>query len=123
MPSSSKTNTTCTWLFGSDDEEDPIVVRRRSPEHLQSVLTRKIPGGTLRKTANLEGDLLTEIRLYNVQDIRGLEGLDRCERALFWLRLQGDKDSPEFETLRKLMEFAKRKFPEEGKFFAEKKKN
>lgn len=109
------------WLFGSDDEEDGQIPLNNSNQ-VVSVLTRRVPGGTLRKTAKRTGELLAELRVYNTEEVRNLEGLDRCNKAVVWLRLQGDRGSAEFESLQKFVQLAKAKFKEEGTFFVEKKK-
>lgn len=54
--------------------------------------------------------------------MRNLAGLDRCEKAVVWLRLRGDGDSADFNLLKKFLNRAKEKFTEEGTFFGDKKK-
>lgn len=65
---------------------------------------------------------MVELRLYNYNEVRNLAGLDRCEKAVVWLRLRGDGDSADFNLLKKFLNRAKEKFTEEGTFFGDKKK-
>lgn len=81
-----------------------------------------MPDGVLRRTARLSGSLLVEIRLYDAEQVRGLEGLERCEKALVWLKLQGDSNTPEFVGIKKVINQAKARFTEEGTFYADKKR-
>lgn len=75
-----------------------------------------------RRTAQLDGGLLAELRLYNAEEVRDLTGLERCAKAIVWVRLQGDEDSPEFNSIKKFVKLAKAKFNEEGVFYAQKNK-
>lgn len=95
---------------------------RPKADQVSAVYSRRVANGTLRRTAYLDGDLVAEVRLYNEADIRGLEGLERCEKSVVWLRYQGDSSSPEFAALKQFIRMTKEKFTEEGTFYQEKKK-
>lgn len=81
-----------------------------------------MPGGVTRRTTQLDGDLLAEVRLYNAEEVRNLTGFERCEKAVIWVRLQGETDSPEFNLLKEFTKIAKTKFTEEGVFYSDKNK-
>lgn len=107
-----------SWLY-SDDEDDYVQVRSKK-EQPSCVFSRRVAGGSVRRRANLSGDLLAELRIYNPEEVRNLEGYERCDKAVIWLRYQGDSSSPELVTLKKFVKLAKTKFTEEGTFFATK---
>lgn len=114
-------NAAADWLFGSDAEDEQIPPRKAA-DNKTCVITRRVPGGTVRRTAQIDGDLLVELRLYNYNEVRNLSGLARCEKAVVWLRLRGDGDSADFNLLKKFLNKAKEKFTGEGTFFADKNK-
>lgn len=107
------------WLFDSDSDSE-VSRRPHTSAKTTSILTRRVPGGVTRRTAQLDGDLLVELRLYNEKEVQNLSGLDRCERAIVWVRLQGESQSPEFHALKKFIKLTKTKFTEEGTFYKDK---
>lgn len=90
---------------------------------LTSALTRRVADGVLRRTAQLPGDLFVELRLYNTNDIRGLDPKVRWEKALVALKYQLSADSQEVVQLHKFLKNCKDKFTDEGTFYADKKYN
>lgn len=117
-PSTSTTDTS-GWLFGSEDSDSEQA--QHASKQTVSVLSRRVPGGTLRRTARLDGDLLAELRLFNAEEVREVGGIERCDKAIVWLRLQGEAESSEFNLLKKFINLAKAKFITEGTFYADKK--
>lgn len=107
-----------TWLY-SDEEEEPA--HAPPPTGNVSVYSRRVAGGSVRRKATLSGDLLAELRIYNPEEVKNLEGYERCDKAVVWMRYQGNSSSPELVALKKFVKIAKTKFTEEGTFFNTKK--
>ncbi|KAI5631743.1 hypothetical protein NE865_15548 [Phthorimaea operculella] len=120
-PPSKRSKEASEWLFGSDTE-DEAVNKSRVFDANTCVYTRRVPGGVVRRTAQLDGELQVELRLYNAQEVANLGGIERCEKSVVWLRLRGDGDSAEFNALKKFINKAKERFTEEGTFYGDKKK-
>lgn len=110
------------WLNDSESDNEVSPPPRKTDQTFDSVLTRRVPGGVTRRTAKLDGELVAELRLYDAEEVRSLTGLERCEKAIIWVRLQGEAESPELLTIKKFIKLAKSKFTEEGVFFSDKKK-
>lgn len=95
--------------------------RAESNKELSSVLTRRVPGGRVRRIASLTGDMFLELKLYNVDDIKNVSALDRWEKALISLKFQVDSDSPILDNVNKVLKRCKEEFSAEGTFYADKK--
>jgi hypothetical protein len=108
------------WLFDSESEEEALP-QQSTTNQSNSVLTRRVPGGVIHRTAQLDGGFVAELRLYNAEEVRGLTGIDRCQKALLWLRYQGEAESSELSLLKKFVKLTKIKFPSEGTFYKDKK--
>ncbi|XP_063835974.1 uncharacterized protein LOC135085149 [Ostrinia nubilalis] len=86
--SGDKRTRTSGWKLDLDDDADVESSRARSqPGRLQSVLTRRVADGVLRRTASLPGDLFVELRLYNADEIRAVQPKDGWEKANLLLEL------------------------------------
>lgn len=110
------------WLNDSESDDEVSPPPRETNQVDDSVLTRRVPGGVTRQTAKLNGELVAELRLYNAKEVHNLTGFERCEKAIVWVRLQGEAESPELLTIKNFVKLAKSKFAEEGTFFSDKKK-
>lgn len=110
------------WDLEFNDDEEIAASRARAAPSLQSVLTRRVADGNLRRTADLVGDLFVELRLYNTKDIRSVAPRDRWEKSVLSLKYQTDSDSDELDLLRQFIRRVRAEFVEEGTFFADKKK-
>lgn len=110
------------WELDSESDENDNVTRKPATPTLQSVLTRRVADGVLRRTANLTGDVFIEIKVYNSNDILTVPPKDRWERALISLKYQGKSDCLELNQLKQVLNLCKRQFKNEGTFFADKKK-
>lgn len=108
------------WLFDSEAEEE--TQPRKPADSDQSILTRRVPGGVTRRTTQLHGALVAELRIFNAEEVSGLTGFDRCEKAIIWLRYQDDAESPEFKLLKDYVSLAKTKFKNEGIFYKQAKR-
>lgn len=111
------------WQFDSESE-DEVQARQRSskPKLLQSVLTRRVADGSVRRTEQRDGDVFIDLKIYNVRDILSLDPKDRWEQAVVSLKYQADFDAPELAQLKDVVKKCKENFTEEGKFFSSKKK-
>lgn len=107
---------TCEDLFGDEDAEAISKAKSRS---LPSVLWRRVAGGLLKRTEDLDGDLFVEVRVYKKADIEHLEPRERYWKATVNLRYQVDEGEPEVEQLFKFLKLAKAKFVHEGSFSVE----
>ncbi|RVE42695.1 hypothetical protein evm_012662 [Chilo suppressalis] len=119
-----RTRPAAGWKLDFDDEAEEIEASRvRKPANrFQSVLTRRVADGCLRRTASLPGDLFVELRLYNTKDIKCVDPKDRWQRAVLSLKYQTDSEADELELLRQFIKRARREFVEDGTFFADKNK-
>ncbi|KAL4710107.1 hypothetical protein ACJJTC_016509 [Scirpophaga incertulas] len=112
------------WNLNLGDEAEEIEASRaRKPGNvLQSVLTRRVADGCLRRTAKLSGDLFVELRLYNTKEIKCVEPRDRWQQSVLSLKYQTDSGADELDFLRQFIQRARGKFLKEGTFFVDKKK-
>lgn len=109
-----------TWQFDSDSD-DEAVVRQAPDQRLQSVLTRRVADGVVRRTANLDGDIFVDIKIYQVPDILNIDPKDRWEHAILSLKYQGQSDAIELAPLKDVIKRCRGQFKTEGKFFSSKK--
>lgn len=108
---------TLTNLFG--DEEDAITIAEAKVNPLKSVLWRRVAGGLVKRSEDLEGNLFVELRVYNKEDIINVDARQRYWKAAVNLRYQVNDSEPELETLYKFIHSAKAKFINEGTFCIE----
>lgn len=104
------------WGLESDSDEEVAV--KKAPA-LQSVLTRRVADGILRRTGNFEGDTFIDLKIYNVKDIINIDPKDRWEKAVVSLKFQAHSDSPELGPLKTVLQYCKGQF-REGRFFTSK---
>ncbi|XP_063837195.1 uncharacterized protein LOC135086390 [Ostrinia nubilalis] len=103
------------WKLDLDDDADVESSRARSqPGRLQSVLTRRVADGVLRRTASLPGDLFVELRLYNADEIRAVQPKDRWEKAVLSLKYQSSSNAEHLDLLRQFVTRAREAFEEDG---------
>lgn len=111
------------WHLDSDSDDEAAARPRATEDNrLQSVLSRRVADGVLRRAAYLEGNVFIEIKIYNVADIVGVDPKDRWEKAVLNLKYQGDSDAPEQASLKEVVKLCRKQFLDEGKFFSNKKK-
>jgi hypothetical protein len=85
------------------------------------MLTRRVPGGYVRRTASLPGDLFIDLKLYNAVDIESVPSQDRWEKALVSFKYRVDSNSNVVNGINKILKLCKDDFTEEGTFFPDKK--
>lgn len=108
-------------MFDSDSDEEQEA--RKAASRFTSSLTRRVADGTVRRTATLPGDGLLELRLYRIANVLDVPPLERSQHAAVKLTYQVDFSSPELAFINDFLKSVKKKFTEEGKFFADKKFN
>lgn len=108
------------WSLFSDSEDEVEHPHRTTESVLPSVLTRRVPDGTVRRTAQLHGDLYIELKLYNTKDIKNVDPLKRWEKALVNLKFQTNNNSSETESITKFIKLCREHFPTDGTFFSNK---
>lgn len=112
------------WFSNWGDEEDVEAQRRASTANaLTSVLTRRVPGGYVRRAASLPGDLFIELKLFNVDDIQNVSSQTRWEKALINFKYRVDSNSAVVDGINKILKLCKEDFTEEATFFPDKSKN
>lgn len=105
---------TLTELFG--EEEDATTIAEAKVNLLKSVLWRRVAGGLLKRSEDLEGNLFVELRVYNKADIINVKAHQRYWKAAVNLRYQVDDSAPELDALHTFIKLAKAKFTHEGTF-------
>lgn len=109
-------------VFDSDSDEEQEA--RKAASRFTSSLTRRVADdGTVRRTATLPGEGLLELRLYRIANVLDVSPLERSQHAAVKLTYQVDFSSPELALINDFLKSVKKKFTEEGKFFADKKFN
>lgn len=107
-----------SWrVFDSDSEEEGTA---RPPQQLRSSYSKRVADGVVRRTAQLEGGLFLDLKLYQVDDIKNVHPLKRHEKAVLALKFRGEPDSPELAALQQLLQRCKAKFVEDGYFYGDK---
>lgn len=105
---------TLTELFG--EEEDATTIAEAKVNLLKSVLWRRVAGGLIKRSEDLEGNLFVELRVYNKTDILNVKAHQRYWKAAVNLRYQVDDSAPELDALHTFIKLAKAKFTHEGTF-------
>ncbi|XP_047984046.1 uncharacterized protein LOC125224661 [Leguminivora glycinivorella] len=110
------------WFSNWGDEGHVEAQRRASAANsLSSVLIRRVPGGYVRRTASLTGDLFIDLKLYNVVDIQNVPSEARWEKALVNFKYRVDSVSDIVDGINKILNRCKDDFTDEGTFFPDKK--
>ncbi|XP_047997338.1 uncharacterized protein LOC125234959 [Leguminivora glycinivorella] len=110
------------WFSNWGDEGHVEAQRRASAANsLSSVLIRRVPGGYVRRTASLTGDLFIDLKLYNVVDIQNVPSEARWEKALVNFKYRVDSVSDIVDGINKILKRCKDDFTDEGTFFPDKK--
>lgn len=109
------------WISNWGDEDVAALHRASSENSLTSVLIRRVPGGFVRRTAALTGDLFIDLKLYNVGDIQSVPPKDRWEKALVNFKYRVESNSVIVDGINKILRRCKDDFTEEGTFFPDKK--
>lgn len=110
------------WFSNWGDEEDIEAQRLASTTNsLTSVLIRRVPGGSVRRTASFTGDLFIDLKLYNIEDIQSVPSEARWQKALINLKYRVDSNSDIVDGINKILKVCKDGFTEEGTFFPDKK--
>ncbi|XP_047983972.1 uncharacterized protein LOC125224598 [Leguminivora glycinivorella] len=110
------------WFSNWGDEGHVEAQRRASAANsLSSVLIRRVPGGYVRRTASLTGDLFIDLKLYNVVDIQNVPSEARWEKALVNFKYRVDSVSDIVDRINKILKRCKDDFTDEGTFFPDKK--
>lgn len=110
---SSSSHRLTTDLFG----EEEVVVNSKA---LNSVLWRRVAGGAVRRTEELEGDLFVEVRVYDTKEITGVDPRQRYWKAAVNLRAQIDSEGKDYDLLSTFLKAVNKKFSHEGAFFSDK---
>lgn len=111
-------------IYSDSEEEVEAEAQRaasRQAQKITSSLSRRVADGVLRRTAHLDGDLYIEVRVYRTAEYLKKPQAERRESATLALRFQTHSDAPEAEGLHAFIGAAKKKFRNEGTFFADKK--
>ncbi|XP_073950571.1 uncharacterized protein isoform X2 [Choristoneura fumiferana] len=103
------------WVICSDSEDESFCAEQKSV--LQSTLIRQVPGGKVRRTSQLSGDLFVELKLYNVADIKSIDPKDRWEKALVNLKIQIDSNSPVVSNINETLKLCREYFIKDGVFY------
>lgn len=91
-------------ILKSEEKLNTLEVRDTSSS--TSSFTARVSSGQVRRTTTLDGDYFVDIKVYNTADWVGYKPEERYKKALSYVKIQTDINSPEWEALQRFLGLA-----------------
>lgn len=90
---------------------------RRKPA---AYFVNRVANGIERRTANLEGEFLIDLKIYNTSDAHSDDSTDLWKKALLRIKLQIGEGTSHWQLLQKFVRSVDTVFEEEAVFYSDK---
>lgn len=92
-----------------------------SEKTISSFFVNRVANGNERRTVEMEGDYIIDLKVYRASDVIGMDSLDAWRKALLRIKLQTREETTQWRCLQRFVKVADEVFEEDPKFYIDKK--